>query len=141
MRRLLATLTLAATLALGHAAPGSATSGELVFRFTDPAIVEASALVVQDGLFLTTNDSGDSGRVFAVNGSGATVGVTHWSADPLDTEALAPAGSGFVWVGDIGDNERSRASVEIARVPIGRGDRTVRPTTYRLTYPDGPADA
>jgi hypothetical protein len=121
------------------AAPSSAR--HQVFRFEDPAIVEASDLVVQDGLFLTTNDSGDTGRVFAVDSSGATIGVTHWSDDPIDTEGLAPGGTGYVWVGDIGDNGRRRTSVEIARVPVGRGDQTVHPTTYRLTYPDGPANA
>ncbi|HEX4472977.1 MAG TPA: hypothetical protein VH085_13480 [Nocardioides sp.] len=140
-------LVIAAPLATGLAtglvttASASASTGGQVFRFADPAIVEASSLVVQDDMFLTSNDSGDSGRVFAVSRSGATVGVTHWSDDPLDTEALAPGGSGYVWVGDIGDNDSRRSSVEIARVPVGRGDRTVDPTTYRLTYPDGPADA
>ena len=130
-----------ATPAAGLATPASPTPGKQEFRFADPAIVEASSLVVQDGLFLTSNDSGDAGRVFAVDGSGATVGVSHWSERPVDVEALAPAGAGQVWVGDIGDNDGRRSSVEIARVPVGRGDRTVEPTTYRLTYPDGPADA
>ena len=45
-------------------APSSAGHQVLVFR--DPQIVEASALVVRDGLFETTNDSGDVGRVFTV---------------------------------------------------------------------------
>jgi hypothetical protein len=138
---LLAGLALAAPVVLGIVDTPEASQGHEVFRFGDPAIVEGSALVVQDGLFLTTNDSGDTGRVFAVDTSGRTVGVTHWSDDPVDTEALAPGGPGQVWVGDLGDNTQARASVTIARVPIGRGNRTVTPTTYRLTYPDGPADA
>jgi hypothetical protein len=141
VHQLLAGLAVAAPVALGMVSSPTPPTGHQVFRFQDPAIVEASALVVEDGLFLTTNDSGDTGQVFAVDGSGATVGVTHWSDDPLDTEALAPGGSGYVWVGDIGDNARRRTSVEIARIPVGRGDRTVQPTTYRLTYPDGPANA
>ena len=29
----------------------------------------------------------------------------------------------------------------ISRIPVGRGDRTVQPTSYRLTYPHGSADA
>jgi hypothetical protein len=134
-------LAIAAPAATGLVTTASSSPGQEVFRFADPAIVEASSLVVQDGLFLTSNDSGDTGRVFAVDRAGATVGVTHWSDHPIDTEALAPGGAGYVWVGDIGDNDRRRASVEVARVPVGRGDRTVAPTTYRLTYPDGPADA
>ena len=140
MQHVLAGLAIATPLALGVAMASSA-PGHQVFSFEDPAIVEASALVVDDGLFLTTNDSGDTGRVFAVAHTGRTLGVTHWSDDPTDTEALAPAGHGYVWVGDIGDNSGRRSSVEIARIPIERGDRTVRPATYRLRYPDGATDA
>ena len=84
---------------------------------------------------------GDTGRVFAVDGSGHTVGVTHWSEDPTDTEALAPAGPGTsgsatsATTSGAGRRSRSRA------IPVGRGDRTVHPTTYRLAYPDGATDA
>lgn len=141
MQHLLASLAIAAPVALGIAATPSEPHGHEVFAFDDPAIVEASALVVDDGLFLTLNDSGHTGDVFAVDGSGRTVGVTHWADHPTDTEALAPGGHGFVWVADIGDNTGQRSSVQIARVPVGRGDRTVTPTTYELTYPDGPTDA
>jgi hypothetical protein len=140
MRSGLAGLVVAAPFVLGVAS-ASGTPGTPVFRFGDPAIVEASALVVEGGLFLTTNDSGDTGRVFAVARDGRTVGVTHWSSDPTDCEALAPAGRGAVWVGDIGDNLAERTGIAITRVPVGPGDRTVRPTTYRLSYPDGAHDA
>jgi len=111
------------------------------FSFQDPAIVESSGLVVRDGLFVTVNDSGDRGRVFTVDRSGATVGVTNWSPAPVDVEALAPAGAGEVWVGDIGDNTASRPSVTVLRVPVGPGDRTVTPPAYSLVYPDGAHDA
>lgn len=111
------------------------------FRWADPAIVESSGLVVADGLFVTVNDSGDSGRIFTVDGSGATVGVTSWAPAPLDVEALAPAGDGEVWVGDIGDNAGERPSVTVLRVPFGPGDRTVTPPAYTLVYPDGGHDA
>jgi hypothetical protein len=143
VHRLLASLAVAAApaLALGLGQPALAAPGHRVFRFADPAIVEASDLVVGDGVFLTTNDSGDTGRVFAVDARGTTVGVSRWSKHPVDTEALAPGGKGFVWVGDIGDNDHRRASVEIARIPVGRGNRDVDPTSYRLAYPDGPTDA
>ena len=116
--------------------------GHVEFSFGDPDIVESSGLVVQDGLFVTTNDSGDSGRVFTVDpATGQTVGVTSWSDDPTDVEALAPAGRDAVWVGDIGDNTASRDSVQVTRVPVGRGDATVDSPTYDLTYPDGPVNA
>lgn len=116
--------------------------GDTVFRFQDSDIVESSGLVVEGGLFLTTNDSGDSGRVFAVDpDTGETVGVTHWSKDPTDVEALAPAGPGSVWVGDIGDNDAQRHSVEVTRVPVGASDRTVHEPTYELVYPHGAVNA
>lgn len=117
------------------------------FRFTDPAIVESSGLVVVDDaavgrLVVTTNDSGDSGRVFTVGpGTGDTVGVTSWTSSPTDVEALAPAGPGHVWVGDIGDNRQVRTSVEVLRVPVGRGRIEATPQTYELVYPDGAHDA
>jgi hypothetical protein len=127
---------------LGSAAAASpADGGRVVFRFQDPDIVEASGLVVEDGLFLTTNDSGDTGRVFAVDqDTGRTAGVTTWASDPEDVEALAPAGTGEVWVGDIGDNLEARDSVRVTRVPVGRGDRDDAGTSYDLVLPGPPRD-
>jgi hypothetical protein len=141
MQHLLAGLAVAGTFALGVASTPAAPNGTRVLTFDDPAIVEASDLVVTDGLFVTTNDSGDTGQVFVVDHDGRTVGLTRWSNAPTDVEALAPAGPGAVWVGDIGDNEGRRSSVSIARVPVGRGDRDVHPMTYHLSYPDGGTDA
>ena len=125
---------------LGAAAAPS-THVQVAFSFRDPAITESSGLVALGGLLVTTNDSGDTGRVFTVDTSGRTVGVTHWSDDPTDVEALAPAGDDAVWVGDIGDNPRSRETITVARVPVGRGERTVTPPTYDLVYPEGAHDA
>ncbi len=117
-------------------------AGDEVTRFQDPEIVESSGLVVVDGLLVTSNDSGDTGRVFTVDPTtGETVGVTAWSSAPTDVEALAPAGDGSVWVGDIGDNRADRESVSITKVPVGRGPRDVDEASYELVYPDGARDA
>lgn len=130
---------------IGFLAPGPASepiASETVFHFTDPDVVESSGLVARDGLVVTVNDSGDSNRIFTVDpASGDTVGVTRWPGEGSDNEALAAAGDGQVYVGNIGDNAGSRKSVEVAKVPFGRGDREVRATTYELVYPDGPHDA
>lgn len=142
MRRVAVGVAVALPFLLGAAAGDHEAGSRPAFGFTDPEIVESSGLAVTDGLVVTTNDSGDSGRVFAVDPrSGATVGVTSWSQAPVDVEALAPAGPGHVWVADTGDNRHVRDSVEVLRVPVGRGDVTATPQSYELVYPDGPRDA
>ncbi len=92
---------------------------------------------------MTVNDSGrpGAGSSPSTPATGETVGVTRWDTDPRDVEAVAPAGPGEVWVGDIGDNRRVRDSIEVLRVPVGREDRTVEPERFELVYPDGAADA
>jgi hypothetical protein len=134
-------LASAASFLVGALAGPAEPHATVDLTFADPAIVESSGLVVRDGLFVTVNDSGDRGRVFVVDRSGETVGTTSWAKEPEDVEALAPAGPGSVWVGDIGDNGASRDSIEVLRVPYGRGERTVEPPAYTLVYPDGAHDA
>jgi hypothetical protein len=116
--------------------------GRVVFSFVDPAITESSGLVDLGDLMVTTNDSGGDPLVFVVDpGTGRTVGRTTYAGRVVDTEALAPAGGDAVWVGDIGDNDAVRDSVQVYRVPVGRGDRRVDAPSYELAYPDGPHDA
>lgn len=135
-------LLVATPFLLGAAVGGDQDDAETAFRFADSDIVESSGLAVVGGLVVTTNDSGDSGRVFSVDPeSGETVGVTSWPGDPVDVEALAPAGAGHVWVADVGDNRHVRDSVELLRVPAGRGDGDAQPESYELVYPDGARDA
>ena len=116
--------------------------GRVVFSFVDPAITESSGLVDLGSVMVTTNDSGGDPLVFVVDPkSGRTVGRTTFTDAVTDVEALAPAGGGAVWVGDIGDNEEQRDAVQVYRVPVGRGDRRVDAPAYQLRYPDGPHDA
>jgi hypothetical protein len=116
--------------------------GRVAFRLEDPRIVESSGLVATRGRVVTVNDSGDGGRVFTVDpADGRTVGVTSWEGDPDDVEALAPAGPGEVWVGDIGDNRGVRDTIRLLRVPVGTGERTVTPETVELAYRGGGRDA
>ena len=147
-RRVALAALVAVPFLLGAAAGAPGAADHPAFRFQDPEVVESSGLVVlsgagrDGGLVVTTNDSGDPGRVFAVDpATGATVGVTSWETEPEDVEALAPAGAGHVWVADIGDNRHARASVSVLRVPVGAGDRVVVPEAYDLVYPDGARDA
>lgn len=137
--RVLAGLSAIPFLLGAAAAPSEET--RVVLTFQDPEILESSGLVLVDDLFVATNDSGDSGRLFVVDRTGDTVGVTRWDDEPDDVEALAPAGPGHVWVGDIGDNRAVRESIEVTRVPVGTGEREVDEETYELVYPDGAQDA
>ncbi len=109
----------------------------------DPAITESSAWVaLADGNFVTTNDSGDTGRVFTVDRNGKTIGVTYWEKSPTDVEALALADADHVWVGDIGDNNANRPYLEVADVPVDTtGTTSYHPQIYKLAYPDGKHDA
>ena len=116
--------------------------GRVVFSFVDPTITESSGLVDLGSVMVTMNDSGGAADVFVVDPStGRTVGRTTYADEVTDVEALAPAGPDAVWVGDIGDNTEHRDSVQVYRVPVGRGDRTVAAPAYDLVYPDGPHDA
>lgn len=140
--QVVAAVLLATPFLLGAAAVPDGPRATVVTKFQDPEIIESSGLVVAGNLAVTTNDSGDSGRVFTVSlATGRTVGVTNWSAGPEDVEALAPAGDGEVWVADIGDNPGSRSSIEVARVPFGEENRDVDVGSVVLRYPDGPQDA
>jgi hypothetical protein len=120
---------------------GGPADDDVAFSFADPEIIESSGLAIEDGLFATVNDSGDTGRVFTVDpADGHTVAVTTWDGEPTDVEAMSLLPDGDVLVGDIGDNTASRESVELLRVPFGE-DGAVDPTTYELAFADGPHDA
>jgi hypothetical protein len=136
-----ATAAVAVPFLLGAAA-APVDHAQQVFSFQDSDIIESSGLVVVGDLVVTTNDSGDTGRVFAVDpADGRTVSTTKWEDDPTDVEALAPDGHRGVWVGDIGDNTESRDTVQVADVQVTDHDATVDPTVYDLAYPDGSHDA
>ncbi len=140
-------LVVAATLTLagvGTPVPGG-------FTPSDPRIDEASGMVVSqshpDTVWIL-NDSGDPARLFAVSTQdGHTEGVvTLTGARNVDWEALAISpGSpqAQLWVGDIGDNDSVRSSVQVYRLPepsqvAGAVDDW---TKFDLQYPDGAHDA
>lgn len=137
MRERAVALLVAAPFVLGLTSGASPDQAHPIFRFQDRAITESSGLVaLPGGLVVTVNDSGDSARVFVVDTStGRTVGVTTWRGEPVDDEALAAAGPGRVWVGDIGDNMTSRDSIRVTLVPVGRGSRAGSLASYELEYP------
>ena len=124
---------------IGLADRGVRRTASEVFRFQDPAIVESSGLVVDGDLVVTTNDSGDTGRVFTVDRSGETVGGpvgrrTRSTSRRWRRPAGARCGSG-----DIGDNAGRPRLGRGHPGAGGRGDRTVDATPTGCVYPDGAA--
>ena len=122
--------------------PRRRTAGrDVAFRFQDPAIVESSGLVVAGRARSSppTTPATPAGSSSSTRRPASTVGVTTWPGDPEDVEALAPAGPGAVWVGDIGDNAGVRDSVPVTGA--GRADRPVDVDggDLRARYPDGAA--
>jgi hypothetical protein len=103
----------------------------------------------------THNDSGDEPRVFAVRAAdGADLGAfTFAGAEAVDWEdiALGPCAPGStadcLYLGDIGDNFRTRSASQVYRIPeptpLPAGGAATITGVARLDfrYPDGPHDA
>ncbi len=121
------------------------------------SLSEASGLVASrknaDVLWLH-NDSGDKPRIFATRANGvALTQVALTGADALDWEdiALGPgpkAGASYLYLGDIGDNERKRARVQIYRVEepglnaAGEApSQSITADRIDVTFEDGAHDA
>ena len=139
---------------------GSAAGEGTCRRFAEPrqtgrlqaaAIVESSGLAAsftQPGVLFTHNDSGDGPRLFALNAAGEDLGVFEVAgaeAEDWEDLAMGPCGAGQVclFVGDVGDNGRSRAGVTVYRVPepkVGASRETQAAVQLDLRYADGARD-
>lgn len=129
----------------------TATGPTPLLRLQDPALLESSGLAVSalhDEVLWTHADGGQAAEVRAVDRAGETVAtVTLAGIDPYDPEALAPglddAGKPALFLGDLGDNTRTRLDVSVFRFaePGTLQDQTVEATWFKFTYPDGPHDA
>lgn len=82
-------------------------------------------------------DGGRRTSVYRLDLTGcAVIDTRSADIDPYDTEDLARGPDGELWVGDVGDNARTRDTVAVI-VLREAGDERL----HRLTYPDGPHDA
>jgi hypothetical protein len=129
----------------------------VAFRPADPRLTEASGLAVgirSPAARYLQNDSGDGPRFFALDGrTGHTLAVVDVpDARNVDWEDIAvardPAGTPSVWLADVGDNDASRAEVQVYRTDEpalrtgGPAELTATtPDVWRLRYPDGPHNA
>lgn len=118
-----------------------------------PGLKESSGIAASrkhEGIYWTHNDSGSGARVFAFGRDGKSAGrfqVTGAKNRDWEDIAIGPgpeAGRAYLYIGDIGDNERKRRSITVYRVPEpvpGKDGRTVAAQSMTLRYPDGPHDA
>lgn len=134
---------------------------EVVGKIADPKIDESSGLIAsrcQPDVFWTHNDSGDDAFIYALNRSGAKLGT--WAvpnAKNYDWEDIAgykdSAGRCFIYIGEIGDNDRKRPYHTIYRVEEPkisseatetnqeRPARTEPAEILNFIYPEGDPDA
>lgn len=126
------------------------------------SISESSGLAASrttPGAYWTHNDSGDGPFLYALDSRGVSLGVFRVSgAKAQDWEDMA-VGPGpqrdksYLYMGDIGDNEASRAEVVVYRAveptlttsnrksTKARPEATEQAEAIRLRYPDGKFDA
>ncbi len=103
----------------------------------DPRLAELSGLAVVGSAVWAMADGGRRVELHRLDPATCAVVESRTAAvNPYDAEDLAAAPDGSLWVGDTGDNERSRETVAVIVV---RAEGP--PQLHRLTYPDGPHDA
>lgn len=111
----------------------------------------AVAGVVHPEVLYVHNDRGDVARFFAIGVDGVArgefdvTGATAVDWEDVGRGPSGPEGKSFLYFGDIGDNDRSRASYAIYRVEepqeIGAGKHAVTAEAIPFVYPDGSHDA
>ena len=120
-------------------------------KIADDRIKEASGLApshLNQDVFWTHNDSGDSAAVFAVGADGSAQGYfVLKNCQPTDIEDIA-VGSGpaknstYIYLADIGDNGKSRKNKKIYRFrePLLKQDSKWQPIenfdVINFSYPD-----
>jgi hypothetical protein len=120
-------------------------------RVADPSANELSGLVrsrSQAALLWSHDDSGAGPMLFGLRSDGRIVArPTVTGAQAVDWEDIAAGpgtdGQPLLYVGDIGDNESRRASIDVYRVaePRAGAAATAPADRLRLRYPDGAHDA
>lgn len=128
----------------------------------DKAINESSGLVASrtsPGNYWTHNDSGNGPVIYAFDSNGRRRGVwrvTGATSDDWEDMAAGPgpkAGTSYLYIGDIGDNDGTRSEIILWRIPepvipaTDTGSTERRPEVtepaekIRLRYPDGKHDS
>ncbi len=124
---------------------------------TEKRLREISGLVASrryPGILWVHNDGSD-GRLYALRTNGQVAAVFKLPAPVQDLEDIAigpgrEAGTSDLYLGDIGDNDASRRSIAVHRLPepelpsgpvSGKPGALARMESFALAYPDGGHDA
>lgn len=105
----------------------------------DAELKENSGLVVfSDTSFLLVNDSGNNAMVYEMNFSGKIVSTTTFSnATNVDWEELQMDHKGFIYIGDIGNNNQNRSTLHIYKFHRDEiGKRNVTTERIDFYYPE-----
>ena len=129
-------------------------SAKVVGIIENRKITENSGIAAspcQTDVLWTHNDSGDSARIFAINTKGETLAEFRVkSAKNYDWEDISvfknERGECFLYIGDIGNNDRLRGEFEIYRVrepniTANKLQVTENAETIKFTYPEFRHDA
>ncbi|MFK3980679.1 hypothetical protein ACI2K4_09930 [Micromonospora sp. NPDC050397] len=126
--------------ALGGASKVVLAGGTKVCTIGDNRLTEISGLAATDDGYVAVNDSADlesRRKVFFLDRRCRVTRTVSYPSRPRDTEDMAIARDGTIWVADIGDNDRVRETIGLWRLARGANS----PVAHRFTYPDGAHDA
>lgn len=114
-------------------------------RIEEPRLIETSGIVAsrtEARTYWAHNDSGGAPELFCLRAGGDSCGtVTVVGAELVDWEDIAAGPEGDLYIGDIGDNTRSRDSVVVYRLPepvppgAGNAGESEPVEVLRFTYP------
>ncbi len=134
---------------------------QVVGKIESTEITESSGIVASrcnKNVFWTHNDSGDAAFIYAINARGENLGTWKVAgAKNKDWEDIATfrneAGECFLYIGDIGNNEKSKSELTVYRVrepKVSVGDKnssrknaseTEAAEAIKFNYPDARFDA
>lgn len=124
---------------------------EIIGHSNDERLQEASGLAISfanPGHLWTHNDSGGKPAMYLINEKGDLVMTAHLNgATNRDWEdiAISRDGSGYLYIGDIGDNRAVRTSLTIYRIVEPKMDdansQSVAFEKMEIQYEEGPRDS
>jgi hypothetical protein len=139
-------------IALAFEAKGQLSPAVKLSDLADTDIRESSGLAASiryPGIFWTHNDSGNLPALYAFDQKGTkTLRLSITNATNVDWEDMAEGPGPALWIGDIGDNSRTRNDLALYKVlepvfdPLSSGQvASATAERFPFSYPDGHHDA